>query len=151
MPSYMDDKWLLLRCPCGNFFGAPFGGSLSCTRCSNSTDIVTVSSHPSPEKLAEAVSRSNLPKELSAEVTEKLSRAESRHMRARNRESSSFESIISAMRSATDCDGIMTLRSVNESLVENGLTEVDVWELINDAEREGILHRAGEEMWGWVQ
>ncbi|MEC7708881.1 MAG: hypothetical protein VYA39_04070 [Candidatus Thermoplasmatota archaeon] len=147
----MDGKWLLLRCPCGNFFGAALGGRVSCTRCSNSNDIVTASSYPSPEKLAEAVSRSNLPKELSAEVTEKISKAESRHMRARNRESNSFESIISSMRGATGQDGIMTLGSVSESLVENGLTDVDAWELINDAEREGILHRAGEDMWGWVQ
>ena len=55
------------------------------------------------------------------------------------------------MRAATGQDGIMTLVSVSESLVENGLTDVDAWELINDAEREGILHRAGEDMWAWVQ
>ena len=147
----MGDNWLLLRCPCGNFFGSSLGSGTSCTRCSNSTDIITVSSYQSPEKLAKAVSRSNLPDELSAEVTEKLSKAESRHMKARRRGTQNFDSVISAMRDATGTNGIITLRSVSDSFAENELSGIDVWELINDAEREGILYRAGDEMWGWVQ
>ena len=147
----MGDNWLLLRCPCGNFFGSSLGSATSCTRCSNTTDIITVSSYQSPEKLAKAVSRSNLPDELSAEVTEKLSKAESRHMKARRREVQNFDSVISAMRDATGTNGIITLGSVSDSFAENELAGIDVWELINDAEREGILYRAGDEMWGWVQ
>ena len=147
----MGDNWLLLRCPCGNFFGSSLRSGTSCTRCSNSTDIITVSSYQSPEKLAKAVSRSNLPDELSAEVTEKLSKAESRHMKARRRGTQNFDSVISAMRDATGTNGIITLGSVSDSFAENELAGIDVWELINDAEREGILYRAGDEMWGWVQ
>ena len=147
----MGDNWLLLRCPCGNFFGSSLGSRSSCNRCSNSKEIITVSSYQSPEKLAEAVSRSNLPDELSAEVTEKLSKAESRHMKARRRGTQNFDSVISAMRDATGTNGIITLGSVSDSFAENELAGIDVWELINDAEREGILYRAGDEMWGWVQ
>ena len=147
----MGDNWLLLRCPCGNFFGSSLGSRSSCNRCSNSKEIITVSSYQSPEKLADAVSRSNLPKEISAEVTEKLSKAESKQMRARRREGHSFDSIISAMRDATVSDGIITLESVSNSFAENELIDIDVWEIINDAEREGILYRAGDEMWGWAQ
>tara|TARA_B100000686_G_scaffold342370_1_gene421382 strand:+ start:888 stop:1331 length:444 start_codon:yes stop_codon:yes gene_type:complete len=147
----VDEKWILLKCPCGNFFGSRLGSSSSCTRCSNSKDIVTASSYSSPEKLADAVSRSNMPEELSNEVSKRLSNIESRKNRARKRDSQSRESIISAMREATGQDGLLSLKSVRESLFDRGMSDIDPWNLIEDAEREGILHRAGEEMWGWVQ
>tara|TARA_B100001996_G_scaffold372328_1_gene348587 strand:+ start:2862 stop:3305 length:444 start_codon:yes stop_codon:yes gene_type:complete len=147
----VDEKWVLLKCPCGNFFGSSLGSNTSCTRCSNSKDIVTASSYPSPEKLADAVSRSNMPDEISNEVSKRLSKIETRQNRARERESQGRESVISAMREATGQDGIMSLKSVRESLIDRGLKEVDPWELIEDAEREGILHRAGVEAWRWVQ
>ena len=55
------------------------------------------------------------------------------------------------MREATGQDGLLSLKSVRESLFDRGMSDIDPWNLIEDAEREGILHRAGEEMWGWVQ
>jgi len=147
----VDEKWILLKCPCGNFFGSRLGSSTSCTRCSNSRDIVTASSYSSPEKLADAVSRSNMPEELSNEVSKRLSKIDSRKNMARERELQGRESVISAMREATGQDGTLSLKSVSKSLIDRGMTNLDPWELIGDAEREGILHRAGEEMWGWVQ
>ena len=92
-----------------------------------------------------------MPEEISNEVSKRLSKIESRQNRARERESQSRESVISAMREATGQDGLLSLKSVRESLFDRGMSDIDPWNLIDDAEREGILHRAGEEMWGWVQ
>ncbi len=92
-----------------------------------------------------------MPNELSKEVSTRISEIQSRQSRARDRESQGRESVISAMKEATGPDGIMSLKSIRESLLNRGMSDVDPWELIGDAEREGVLHRAGEDMWGWVQ
>jgi len=92
-----------------------------------------------------------MPEELSNEVSKRLSKIDSRKNMARERELQGRESVISAMREATGQDGTLSLKSVSKSLIDRGMTNLDPWELIGDAEREGILHRAGEERWGWVQ
>ena len=68
----MASNWLLLRCKCGQSFGARQGTQASCSRCGESSQFTTTAVFTDPAKLTEAVANANLPSEISQEIEAKL-------------------------------------------------------------------------------
>ena len=68
----MTSNWLLLRCKCGQSFGARQGTQASCSRCGESCQITTPAVFTDSTQLTAAVANANIPSEISQEIANKL-------------------------------------------------------------------------------
>ena len=63
----MAKRWQMLRCECGQSFGASVGGSPSCARCGSSR-VRRVGLYEDASELSKAVALANAPKEVQQEI-----------------------------------------------------------------------------------
>ncbi len=144
----MTGNWLLLRCKCGQSFGARQGTQASCNRCGESSQITTTAVFTDPTQLTDAVANANLPSEISQEITNKLN--EKKRKQLKTRDIANAGTIQRIMKQSTDERGVLTLQSLRECLDIEGVTEPSAEQIIGMAELQGVVHRAGRDEWKWL-
>ena len=144
----MTGNWLLLRCKCGQSFGARQGTQASCSRCGESSQITTTAVFTDSTQLTDAVANANLPSEISQEITNKLN--EKKRKQLKTRDIANAGTIQRIMKQSTDERGVLTLQSLRECLDIEGVTEPSAEQIIGMAELQGVGHRAGRDEGKWV-
>ena len=144
----MTGNWLLLRCKCGQSFGARQGTQASCSRCGESSQITTTAVFTDPTQLTDAVANANLPSEISKEITNKLN--EKKRKQLKTRDIANAGTIQRILKQSTDERGVLTLQSLRECLDIEGVTEPSAEQIIGMAELQGVVHRAGRDEWKWL-
>ena len=138
----MTGNWLLLRCKCGQSFGARQGTQASCSRCGESSQITTTAVFTDPTQLTDAVANANLPSEISQEITNKLN--EKKRKQLKTRDIANAGTIQRIMKQSTDERGVLTLQSLRECLEIEGVTEPSAEQIIGMAELQGVVQRTAE-------
>jgi len=146
----MTEEWFLMRCSCGHAFGSQSGGSASCTRCDSSSSK-RIGAFTDAFELAEAVSSANLPKEIARQMARRAHSSEKLRKQPERNSPASTSDLLSAMRSATDSGGLLTIPSLANELRGMEISEPTAERLIGQAELEGVLMRSGKETWSWLQ
>ncbi len=144
----MTGNWLLLRCKCGQSFGARQGTQASCSRCGESSQITTTAVFTDSTQLTDAVANANLPSEISQEITNKLN--EKKRKQLKTRDIANAGTIQRILKQSTDERGVLTLQSLRECLDIEGVTEPSAEQIIGMAELQGVVHRAGRDEWKWL-
>ena len=144
----MTGNWLLLRCKCGQSFGARQGTQASCSRCGESSQITTTAVFTDPTQLTDAVANANLPSEISKEISNKLN--EKKRKQLKTRDIANAGTIQRILKQSTDEIGVLTLQSLRECLDIEGVTEPSAEQIIGMAELQGVVHRAGRDEWKWL-
>ena len=144
----MTSNWLLLRCKCGQSFGARQGTEASCSRCGESSQITTTAVFTDSTQLTEAVANANIPSEISQEIANKLN--EKKRKQLKTRDTANAGTIQRILKQSTDERGVFTLQSVRECLDIEGVTEPSAEQIIGMAELQGVVHRAGQEESKWL-
>ena len=144
----MTSNWLLLRCKCGQSFGARQGTQASCSRCGESSQITTTAVFTDSTQLTEAVANANIPSEISQEIANKLN--EKKRKQLKTRDTANAGTIQRILKQSTDERGVFTLQSVRECLDIEGVTEPSAEQIIGMAEVQGVVHRAGRVEWKWL-
>ena len=144
----MTGNWLLLRCKCGQSFGARQGTQASCSRCGESSQITTTAVFTDPTQLTDAVANANLPSEISKEISNKLN--EKKRKQLKTRDIANAGTIQRILKQSTDERGVLTLQSLRECLDIEGVTEPSAEQIIGMAELQGVVHRAGRDEWKWL-
>ena len=144
----MTGNWLLLRCKCGQSFGARQGTQVSCSRCGESSQITTTAVFTDSTQLTEAVANANIPTEISQEIANKLN--EKKRKQLKTRDTANTGIIQRILKQSTDERGVFTLQSVRECLDIEGVTEPSAEQIIGMAELQGVVHRAGQDEWKWL-
>lgn len=144
----MTGNWLLLRCKCGQSFGARQGTQASCSRCGESSQITTTAVFTDPTQLTDAVANANLPSEISQEITNKLN--EKKRKQLKTRDIANAGTIQRILKQSTDERGLLTFQSLRECLDIEGVTEPSAEQIIGMAELQGVVHRAGRDEWKWL-
>jgi len=144
----MTGNWLLLRCNCGQSFGARQGTQASCSRCGESSQISTIAVFTDSTQLTDAVANANLPSEISQEIANKLNEKKRKQLKARD--IANAGTIQRIMKQSTDERGMLTLQSLRESLDIEGVAEPSAEQIIGMAELQGVVHRAGQDEWKWL-
>ena len=144
----MTSNWLLLRCKCGQSFGARQGTQASCSRCGESSQITTTAVFTDSTQLTEAVANANIPTEISQEIANKLN--EKKRKQLKTRDTANTGIIQRILKQSTDERGVFTLQSVRECLDIEGVTEPSAEQIIGMAELQGVVHRAGQDEWKWL-
>ena len=137
--------WQLLRCECGQAFGASSGGIVSCTRCGSSR-ARRVRIFADSTELSKAVALANAPKEVREEI------------RKRSRDGGvpkiggkpTPSQLLSMMKEATAEDGTLSIESLQQRLDSAGVEEPSASHLIGRAEVEGELLRSDPMTWVWL-
>ena len=141
----MAKRWQMLRCECGQAFGASSSGSPSCTRCGSSR-VRRVRSFDEPSELSEAVALANAPKEVQQEISKRSRDAGA--PRAGGKPTPS--QMLAMMKEATSEDGTLSLESLQQRLDAAGVDEPSASHLVGLAEVEGELLRSGPNTWVWL-
>ena len=144
----MASNWLLLRCKCGQSFGARQGTQASCSRCGESSQITTTAVFTDPTQLTEAVANANLPSEISQEIQDKLTERKRKQLKTRDRANAGM--ILRIMKQSTDERGVLTLKSLRVSLETEGVTEPSPEQIIGMAELQGVVQRTAQDEWKWL-
>ena len=144
----MASNWLLLRCKCGQSFGARQGTQASCSRCGESSQITTTAVFTEPTQLTEAVANANLPSEISQEIQDKLNEKKRKQLKTRDRANAGM--ILRIMKQSTDERGVLTLKSLQVSLETEGVTEPSPEQIIGMAELQGVVQRTDQDEWKWL-
>ena len=144
----MASNWLLLRCKCGQSFGARQGTQASCSRCGESSQITTTAVFTDPTQLTEAVANANLPSEISQEIQDKLTEKRRKQLKTRDRANAGM--ILRIMKQSTDERGVLTLKSLQVSLETEGVTEPSPEQIIGMAELQGVVQRTAQDEWKWL-
>ncbi len=144
----MASNWLLLRCKCGQSFGARQGTQASCSRCGESSQITTTAVFTDPTQLTEAVANANLPSEISQEIQDKLTEKKRKQLKTRDRANAGM--ILRIMKQSTDERGVLTLKSLQVSLETEGVTEPSPEQIIGMAELQGVVQRTDQDEWKWL-
>ena len=144
----MASNWLLLRCKCGQSFGARQGTQASCSRCGESSQITTTAVFTDPTQLTEAVANANLPSEISQEIQDKLTEKKRKQLKTRDRANAG--TILRIMKQSTDERGVLTLKSLQVSLETEGVTEPSPEQIIGMAELQGVVQRTDQDEWKWL-
>ena len=144
----MASNWLLLRCKCGQSFGARQGTQASCSRCGESSQITTTAVFTDPTQLTEAVANANLPSEISQEIQDKLNEKKRKQLKTRDRANAGM--ILRIMKQSTDERGVLTLKSLQVSLETEGVTEPSPEQIIGMAELQGVVQRTDQDEWKWL-
>jgi len=144
----MTGNWLLLRCKCGQSFGARQGTQASCSRCGESSQITTTAVFTDPTQLTDAVANANLPSEISKEISNKLN--EKKRKQLKTRDIANAGTIQRILKQSTDERGVLTFQSLRECLDTEGVTEPSAEQIIGMAELQGVVHRAGRDEWKWL-
>ena len=144
----MASNWLLLRCKCGQSFGARQGTQASCSRCGESSQITTTAIFTDPTQLTEAVANANLPSEISQEIQDKLTEKKRKQLKTRDRANAGM--ILRIMKQSTDERGVLTLKSLQVSLETEGVTEPSPEQIIGMAELQGVVQRTDQDEWKWL-
>ena len=144
----MASNWLLLRCKCGQSFGARQGTQASCSRCGESSQITTTAIFTDPTQLTEAVANANLPSEISQEIQDKLTEKKRKQLKTRDRANAGM--ILRIMKQSTDERGVLTLKSLQVSLETEGVTEPSPEQIIGMAELQGVVQRTVQDEWKWL-
>ena len=144
----MASNWLLLRCKCGQSFGARQGTQASCSRCGESSQITTTAVFTDPTQLTEAVANANLPSEISQEIQDKLAEKKRKQLKTRDRANAGM--ILRIMKQSTDERGVLTLKSLQVSLETEGVTEPSPEQIIGMAELQGVVQRTAQDEWKWL-
>ena len=127
----MASNWLLLRCKCGQSFGARQGTRASCSRCGESSQITTTAVFTDPARLTEAVANANLPSEISQEIAGKLVEKKRKQMKTRDKANAGM--IRRILKQSTDDRGVLTLKSLQVSLEAEGVREPSPEQIIGMA------------------
>ena len=113
--GHMTEEWLLMRCSCGHAFGSKSGGAARCTRCDSSSSK-RVGAFGDGFELFEAVSAANLPKEVARQIALLAHSPERLPKQPKRSSPASTRDLLSAMRSATDSSGHLTIPSLANEL-----------------------------------
>ena len=143
----MDNPWHLMLCSCGRYFGKKLGQNTNCPMC-DSTRSKKVRQYSDSKSLADAVSKANLPEELSKVLREKES--EKSHRKTGQSHIVKHNLLISALKKSTDQDGTITMESLERELRSSGSEGTSAEFLIGQAELEGMLIRNGRQSWKWL-
>ena len=146
----MDEVWLLVKCSCGNWFGARKTAITTCPRCGSSDSCKAFREFHSTEQLAEAVATSNLPRQISQEVESRIAGGVSRRSTVTEKQRSGPETIKTIMKQSTGDDGTLTLKSLSRELEKEGIDEPSAEQIIGQAELGGILIRSSPDNWSWL-
>ena len=144
----MASNWLLLRCKCGQSFGARQGTQASCSRCGESSQITTTAVFTDPTQLTEAVANANLPSEISQEIQDKLTEKRRKQLKTRDRANAAM--ILRILKESIDERGVLTLKSLRVSLESEGVTEPSPEQIIGMAELQGVVQRTAQDEWKWL-
>ena len=144
----MASNWLLLRCKCGQSFGARQGTQASCSRCGESSQITTTAVFTDPTQLTEAVANANLPSEISQEIQDKLTEKRRKQLKTRDRANAAM--ILRILKESVDERGVLTLKSLRVSLESEGITEPSPEQIIGMAELQGVVQRTAQDEWKWL-
>lgn len=146
----MNRVWVLVKCSCGNSFGARKVAIATCPRCGSSGSGKTLREFHSTEQLAEAVAASNLPRQISQEVESRTAAEESRRSVVAEVTRGGPEAIKRIMRQSTGSDGTLTLKSLSRELGKEGIDEPSAEQILGQAELGGVLIRASADSWSWL-
>ncbi|MFL2952504.1 MAG: hypothetical protein ACJZ4X_00405 [Candidatus Thalassarchaeaceae archaeon] len=145
----MSTTYILVRCSCGTATGAILGRRTSCSRCGSRDSLSTESTFNSPSKLAEAVMLANTPRELRSEM---INRINSRKKNQNNQlETSDGGKILGILRRAMKNDGFIERIDVDREAIKSGFNEHEISSILSKAEAEGILIRAGKDVWKLIE
>ncbi len=136
-----------MRCLCGRSFGNRGGTRAICSRC-GSSKCTKIREFDNSSELANAVSAANMPKELSNEISSRITK-ENRDF-GRNNDLGKYSTLVSSMKNATDENGEISLRSLSSELQKMDIKETSAELLLGQAEMEGVLFRSSEETWTWL-
>jgi Zn ribbon nucleic-acid-binding protein len=146
----VDEVWLLVKCSCGNWFGARKTAIATCPRCGSSDSCKAFREFHSTEQLAEAVATSNLPRQISQEVESRIAVGVSRRSTVTEKQRGGPETIKIIMKQSTGGDGTLTLKSLSRELEKEGIDEPSAEQIIGQAELGGILIRSSPDNWSWL-
>ena len=145
----MDLNWHLVRCNCGHYFGHRKGNKAKCTRC-GSNEVTNIKQFSDSRSLANAVSDSNLPREIAKELSSRLEHKSVIEEKRQHGSISIRERVKGTLRDATGDDGVIRINAIRRELDKSGL-DAGSWEsIIGNAELEGILVRCSTDSWRWV-
>ena len=143
----MASKFNLITCGCGHSFGSSGSKINYCTKCGSTSNIKNITGFDNAEKLSQAVSIANIPKEISDELVEKIQKKENkRKLNISNKSLDPFN----LMKVATDIDGNLSKLSLDKILIEEEISDVSSEYLIGQAEMQGLLVRVNQNTWNWL-
>jgi hypothetical protein len=143
----MCPQYNLITCGCGHSFGSTNKTKNYCTKCGSSTNIKTIQCFENAEELSSAVYLSNIPKEISKELLEKIKQKEIKQKSFSMKKS---PDPINIMKMATDENGDLNRHSLDKMLTDEGLLEITSEYLIGQAEMQGLLIRMNQNTWNWL-
>ncbi|MFL2954725.1 MAG: hypothetical protein ACJZ56_04710 [Candidatus Thalassarchaeaceae archaeon] len=145
----MSTTYILVRCSCGTATGAILGRRASCSRCGSRDTLSTESTFNSPSKLAEAVMLANTPRELRSEMIDRIN-SSFKNQNAQL-EKSDGGKVLGILRKAIKNDGLIERSDVYEQAIKGGFDESEISTILSKAEAEGILVRAGKDIWKLIE
>ena len=141
----MAKRWQMLKCECGQAFGASSSAAPSCTRC-GSRRVRGVRYFEDASELSEAVALADAPKEVQQEISKRSSDVTRRIPGGKPTPSQ----LLIMMKEATSEDGSISLESLERRLDAAGVEEPSASHLIGRAEVEGALLRSDARTWVWL-
>ena len=145
----MSEPWKVFKCyACEMCYGAKSLGH-NCPHCGQRTNKATqvIDSADNPADLRIKVIIANTPPELRESLEKQLKKSEKLIDT-----SSNFSSIkgLNVLRKSVDSDGKLTLEVVKTNFAERGFDE-DVVAFLEMAEAQGVILRAGEGIWQFLE
>ncbi|MBT3654332.1 MAG: hypothetical protein HN534_05330 [Euryarchaeota archaeon] len=146
----MGGEWILVRCKCGHSFGSQNFQSAYCNRCNSNQKLSINAKFETNSDLALAVSAANLPKGLHKEFSKKLKIERQKNIKSKSNSDSGGEMMLRIMKNSLDDNGNLSLESVKNSMLIEGIDNTTVEQIIGQAEMQGLLIRVDSNTWNWL-
>ena len=138
----------MLRCECGRNFGSRVNSNANCPKCTSKTTLTTVKIFSSPSKLREAVSLANVPREIASELSSRLATYEKSERSKQSLTSIDIDKILSH---ALLENKLITLNSIDESMVSLNLKKMSAEQLMEFLEASSMVLRNTDNSWSILQ
>ena len=137
--------WNVLRCSACNTCHGHRGTGTRCPHCGQkmSQNATIVCSVKTAEELRIEVALANTPEELRESLRSQLTKNEQLFS---SRDEISFKGLPKLLLDATDVNGVLTFNSL-QPVLEKSSTSLDVQDLIDMAESQGLLVRLNSDRW----
>tara|TARA_B100000401_G_C52398331_1_gene527605 strand:- start:44 stop:478 length:435 start_codon:yes stop_codon:yes gene_type:complete len=140
----MQERWAMVRCECGRYFGSSLKKIVNCPRCNSSKNHKIMKKFSSSESLRDQISKANTPSEIVNEITSRLETYEKP-----NRDTGLIgkELIGKILATSTFNENIISIDSISNSIKELSLTKISPEDIIEILEASSLVVRNSNGTW----
>ena len=140
----MQERWAMVRCECGRYFGSSLKKIVNCPRCNTNKNQKIIKKYSSSELLRYDISKANTPSEIENEITTRLEIYEKPNQ---DSQSVGKELIAKILASSTSDENIISIDSISDSIRELSLTKISPEDIIEILEASSLVLRNSNGTW----